>query len=68
MRWSVDFRVVDADDARRRRGAPNIDSASTGTTMRDYLRVSDLSRLPEEIVALYDDGVPADGRALWPAE
>jgi hypothetical protein len=68
VRWSIDFRVIDGDDARRRRGAPNIDSASTGTTMRDYLRVSDLSRLPDEIVALYDDGVPADGRALWPAE
>lgn len=68
VRWSIDFRVVDADDARRRRGAPNIDSAATGTTMRDYLRVSDLSRLPEEIIALYDDGVPADGLALWPAE
>jgi hypothetical protein len=68
VRWSIDFRVVDGEDARRRRGARNIDSECTGTTMRDYLRVSDLARLPEEVVALYDDGVPVDGLALWPAE
>jgi hypothetical protein len=68
VRWSIDFRVVDANDARRRRGAANIDSACTGTTMRDYLRASDLSHLPEEVVALYDDGVPEGGLALWPAE
>jgi hypothetical protein len=67
VRWSIDFRVVDAEDARQRIGAPNVDSESTGTTMRDYLRVSDLSRLPDEIVALYDDGVPEGGLALWPA-
>ena len=67
VRWSIDFRVVDGEDARRRRGARNIDSESTGTTMRDYLRVSDLARLPDEVVALYDDGVPVDGVALWPA-
>jgi hypothetical protein len=67
VRWSIDFRVVDGADARAGRGARNIDSACTGTTMRDYLRVSDLSRLPEDVIALYDDGVPVDGVALWPA-
>ena len=38
-----------------RRGAPNHDSRCTGTTMRDYLRGSDLEHLPEELVAAYDD-------------
>jgi hypothetical protein len=68
VRWSIDFRVVDGEDARARRGARNIDSECTGTTMRDYLRVSDLGRLPDDVVALYDDGVPVGGVALWPAE
>jgi hypothetical protein len=66
VRWSIDFRTVNAADVRGKRGAPNIDSRCTGTTMRDYLRVSDLSRLPEEVVALYDDGVPEGGIAVWP--
>jgi hypothetical protein len=54
-RWSIDFRSVSLSDARARRGACNVDSACTGTTMRDYLRVNDFSRLPDAVVALYDD-------------
>lgn len=54
-RFSLDFRTVHLDDVLNRRGAPNIDSACTGTTMRDYLRVSDLSHIPEDVVASYDD-------------
>ena len=38
----------------------NLDSHCTGTTMRDYLRVSDLERLPAEVIAPYDEGVPAE--------
>jgi hypothetical protein len=55
-RYSIDFRTVHLDDVRSRGGAPNIDSACTGTTMHDYLRGTDLSHIPEEDVALYDDG------------
>ncbi|MBD0273163.1 MAG: hypothetical protein ICV73_14705, partial [Acetobacteraceae bacterium] len=41
----------------------------TGTTMRDYLPASDLSRLPEEIVSMYDDGTAIQGRkVLFEAE
>ena len=43
-------------DVAGRKGAPNVDSRCTGTTMRDYLRGTDLSRLPEDMVKLYDDG------------
>ena len=57
-----------ATRARGKRGAQNVDSRCTGTTMRDYLRVSDLARLPEEVVALYDDGVPEGGIAVWPGK
>ena len=53
-RYSIDFRTVHLDDAWGRIGAPNIDSACTGTTMRDYLRGADLSHMPETVVALYD--------------
>lgn len=52
-RISIDFRTVHVDDVRERRGAPNIDSRCTGTTMGDYLRGSDLAHLPEELIAAY---------------
>ena len=39
-----------------RAGARNIDSRCTGTTMRDYLRATDLAHLPDEMIKLYDDG------------
>ncbi len=53
-RFSLDFRTVHIDDVVAKRGAPNIDSVCTGTTMRDYLRGTDLCRIPEDIVVLYD--------------
>ena len=55
-RFSIDFRTVHLDDVWKRSGAPNIDSACTGTTMGDYLRGSDLSHLPEDSMAPYQDG------------
>lgn len=54
-RYSIDFRTVHMDEVLARAGAPNIDSACTGTTMRDYLRASDLSHIPEEVISLYDE-------------
>jgi len=45
-------------------GAPNIDSECTGTTLRDYLRATDLSRLPEEVIAPYDTEPPAEDAVL----
>lgn len=64
-RYSIDFRTVHADDVRERLGAGNIDSRSTGTTMRDYLRASDLSHLPEELIAMYDDDSSRDKDVLY---
>ena len=58
-RFSIDFRTVNIDDVRAFRGAPNIDSACTGTTMNDYLRGSDLSHVPADLVALYQPGAAA---------
>lgn len=53
VRYSIDFRTVHLDDVRSKHGAPNIDSACSGTTMMDYLRGSDLSHLPEDAIAPY---------------
>jgi len=59
-RYSIDFRTVHVDDVLRKAGSPNIDSACTGTTLRDYLRAGDFAPLPEEVVALYFDGTEAN--------
>src|SRR5579872_5082149 len=47
-RYSIDFRTCHLDDLTSGRGAANCDSACTGTTINDYLRVADLSHLPPE--------------------
>lgn len=60
VRFSIDFRTVHLDDVWSKSGARNIDSASTGTTMRDYIRATDYSHLPDEAVALYHDGTEVD--------
>jgi hypothetical protein len=40
-RFSVEFRSLSLDDLRAGRGAPNLDNASRGSTLRDFLRLSD---------------------------
>jgi hypothetical protein len=57
-RYSIDFRIVNLDDVQGMRGAENVDSYSTGTTMGDYLRCTDLSHLPASATAAYDNGPP----------
>jgi hypothetical protein len=64
-RYSIDFRTVYLEDVMARRGAPNVDSRCTGTTMRDYMRASDLEHLPEESVKLYDDGTEVHSAVLY---
>jgi Phytanoyl-CoA dioxygenase (PhyH) len=53
-RFSIDFRTVNVDDLADGVAAPNIDSECSGTTLRDFLRASDLEPLPEEIIGMYD--------------
>jgi hypothetical protein len=53
-RFSVDFRTVSRADLEEGAGAPNIDSACTGTTMGDYLRATDLAHLPEDLIDRYE--------------
>jgi len=61
-RYSIDFRTVHMDEVLARSGAPNIDSACTGTTMRDYLRATDLSHIPEDVISLYDESAAVHSR------
>ena len=64
-RFSIDFRTVNLDDLAEGVGAPNIDSECTGTTLRDFLRASDLEPLPEDVMAAYER--PHRGRDSWGA-
>src|SRR3989449_9015500 len=57
-RFSIDFRTVNVDDVAARRGAANVDSACTGTTMGDYLRGTDLTHLPEKYFEMYETQPP----------
>ena len=64
-RYSIDFRTIHLDDVAALRGAKNVDSRSTGTTMRDYVCAADPKRLlPEEVVRLYDDGTATSDKVL----
>jgi hypothetical protein len=65
VRYSIDFRTVHRGDVAARRGAANLDSRCTGTTMRDYLRGSDLSHVPDDIVDMYDDETRERGELVY---
>lgn len=69
-RFSIDFRTVNIDDVIAHRGAPNVDSQCTGTTMGDYLRGTDLAHVPEELFSGYEVqpslATPEEFEALLP--
>ncbi len=67
-RFSIDFRTVHLDDVVLKRGAPNVDSFPTGTVLRDFMRGTDLARLPEDVVALYEDQPPTSGVLIFQPE
>ena len=60
-RFSIDVRTVHRGDLEHGIGAPNVDSAPRGTSLRDFLRGSDRSALPEALVARYDTGHETGG-------
>lgn len=64
-RFSIDFRTVHRGDAAAGRGAARCDEECTGTTMRDYRRATDLTPMPEEIIALYSDGTEQAGSLVY---
>jgi hypothetical protein len=51
IRYSYDLRTIHLEDVRNERGPENIDGFATGSTLKDFLRVSDLCSMPQEIVA-----------------
>ena len=58
-RLSIDFRTVHLADLTAGRGAPNLDSACSGTTIRDYLRGRDHAAMPEAVTAMYERSLTA---------
>jgi hypothetical protein len=60
-RFSVDFRTVNIADVQAHAGPANVDSHSTGTTLRDFLRSDTYVQLPDEIIAGYDLNGSAEG-------
>jgi hypothetical protein len=53
IRYSFDLRTLDLEDLRLGRGPKNIDSKASGSTLKDFLRVSDLAPLePERLAAI----------------
>jgi hypothetical protein len=59
-RLSVDFRTVHIDDLIANVGPENVDSQSTGTSVRDYLRADNGEPLPDDVVAQYDQDSPKE--------
>ncbi len=64
-RWSIDFRTVGLDDLVERHLPPMSDTRCTGTSLRDFRRLSDGGAMPADVVAMYDDGGAADGVAVF---
>ena len=56
-RFSIDFRTVDIGDIAAFRGAANVDSECTGTTLADYLRADTLEHIADELIQPYVAGI-----------
>jgi len=66
-RFSVDFRTAHLGDLDARLGAHNVDSACSGTVLREFRSARDLSPLPDEVIAKYEDGTEAAGSLTFGA-
>jgi hypothetical protein len=60
-RFSIDVRTVDVDDIRIGFGARNVDGHCTGSSIREFMSAADLSPVPDDVVALFDDGTETTG-------
>jgi hypothetical protein len=67
-RFSIDFRTVHLGDLRERKSAPNIDSKPIGTSLRDFMRGTDLTRISDDVIALYDNAPDKDGVLVFTPE
>lgn len=64
-RFSVDFRTVNLGDLNSGAGAPNLDSACTGSALGEFRRASDLADLPAAMLAKFADGTEHLGAAVF---
>jgi len=64
-RFSIDFRTVDIEDIRVGAGARNVDSHCTGSSIRDFISAADLSPMPDDVVALFNDGTETTGDLVY---
>lgn len=64
-RYSIDFRAVHVGDIAEGRGAQNVDAACTGSSIRDFVRASDLARMPDRVVELFTDGTEDRGSLVF---
>jgi hypothetical protein len=64
-RFSIDFRIVDVSDIRDGLGARNIDGRCTGSSIRDFMSAADLSPMPDDVVALFNDGTETRGDLVY---
>jgi hypothetical protein len=62
-RYSFDFRTIDIEDVIAGSGAPNVDTAANGTSLRDFKRLSDGARVTDEVAGRFDSRV-SDSDAL----
>ena len=60
-RFSIDFRTVHLDDVATRTGAPNLDTACTGTLMGDFRSSLTLATIPAPLITPYELGTPVLG-------
>jgi hypothetical protein len=49
-RFSIDFRTIHIDDILEGEGSPNIDNDSSGTTLNDFFRASDLQKISPDVI------------------
>lgn len=66
-RYSIDFRTVNIEDIRNGRSAAPVDVACTGSTIRDFIRASDFSPMPDDIAELLSDGTENAGDLVYNA-
>lgn len=64
-RFSIDFRTVDLTDIRAGLGAYDVDGHCTGSSIREFRSAADLSPMPEDVVALFDDGTEPAGDLVY---
>jgi len=62
--FRIDFRTVNLDDLVLGRAALNMGPEPCGTSLRDFVRGSDFTPLPADVVARYDVGAEADSGVL----